>query len=171
MEKGTTKKHKFLALFSVLRGYNILLLAIAQYLAAIFVFTVDQTLKELFFDWHLHLVVLSSVSVVSAGYIINDFYDISIDAINRPVKTQIGNWLSQTTRLKVYFTLNALAVFLSMSISWRAALFFSGYIFLIWFYSHKLQKYPLVRIISITVLSVFPFFAVFVYYENVSELI
>lgn len=171
MVKTTTKKHKFLALFSVVRGYNIVLLTIAQYLAAIFVFTVNQSLKELLLDWHLHLVVLSTICVVSAGYIINDFYDASIDAINKPIKTQIGNWVSQQTKLQVYFTLNFIAFVLGMIISWKAGVFFGGYIFLIWFYSHKLQKYPLVRVLSVSILDILPFFVIFVYYENISELI
>ncbi|MGY5355786.1 geranylgeranylglycerol-phosphate geranylgeranyltransferase [Wenyingzhuangia sp. IMCC45467] len=171
MNKTTTKRHKFLALFSVVRGYNIILLTIAQYLAAIFVFTVNQTIQEVLLDWHLHLVVLSTICVVSAGYIINDFYDASIDAINKPVKTQIGNWVSQQTKLQVYFTLNFIAFALGMVVSWKAGVFFGGYIFLIWLYSHKLQKYPLIRILSVSVLDILPFFVIFVYYENISELI
>lgn len=171
MGKEKTKRHKFLALFSVVRGYNIVLLIIAQYLAAIFVFTANQTLKEVLLDWHLHLVILSTISVVSAGYIINDFYDASIDAINKPVKTHIGNWVSQQTKLQVYFTLNFIAFVLGMVISWKAGAFFASYIFLIWLYSHKLQKYPLVRVLSVSVLDILPFFVIFVYYENISGLI
>ncbi|ANW96781.1 ubiquinone biosynthesis protein UbiA [Wenyingzhuangia fucanilytica] len=171
MNKAATTRHKILALFSVVRGYNIMLLTVAQYLAAIFVFTVNQTLREVMVDWHLHLVVLSTISVVSSGYIINDFYDASIDAINKPVKTHIGNWVSQKTKLQVYFTLNFIAFVLGMIISWKAGVFFAGYIFLIWLYSHKLQKYPLVRILSVSILDILPFFVIFVYYENISELI
>ncbi|MDO3693424.1 geranylgeranylglycerol-phosphate geranylgeranyltransferase [Wenyingzhuangia sp. chi5] len=171
MNKAATKRHKFLALFSVVRGYNIMLLTVAQYLAAIFVFTVNQTLREVLLDWHLHLVVLSTISVVSAGYIINDFYDAPIDAINKPVKTQIGNWVSQATKLQVYFALNFIAFVFGMIISWKAGVFFGGYIFLIWLYSHKLQRYPFIRILSVSILDVLPFFVIFVYYENISELI
>jgi 4-hydroxybenzoate polyprenyltransferase len=56
-------------------------------------------------------------------------------------------------------------------VSWRAALFFSVYIFLIWFYSHKLKKYPLTGLFSAAILAILPFFAVFVYYKNFSEII
>ncbi|MGY6648596.1 geranylgeranylglycerol-phosphate geranylgeranyltransferase [Wenyingzhuangia sp. IMCC45574] len=165
------KKRKIVGLFSVVRGNNIIMLTFAQYLSAIFVFDVGATLMETFFNWHLHLVVLSTVCVVSAGYIINDFYDAKIDAVNRPVKTKMGNWLSQKIKLQGYFALNLIAFLLSSFISWKAALFFSSYIFLIWLYSHKLQKHPDVRVFFVTILDILPFFVVFVFYENMSWLI
>lgn len=166
-----SKKRKLISLFSVVRGNNLIMLIFAQYLSAIFVFDVDATLWATLLNWHLHLVVLSTVCVVSAGYIINDFYDAKIDLINKPVKTKIGNWISQDFKLRVYFTLNLIAFLLASLISWKAALFFSTYIFLIWFYSHKLQKHPDIRLFSVTVLDILPFFVVFVFYENISFLI
>lgn len=166
-----SKKRKLLSLFSVVRGANLILLTIAQYLSAIFVFDVGASLWETFINWHLHLVVLSTVCVVSAGYIINDFYDVKIDQINKPVKTKMGNWISQKFKLRVYFSLNLIAFLLASFISWKAALFFSTYIFLIWFYSHKLQKHPDIRVFSVTILDILPFFVVFVFYDNISFLI
>lgn len=171
MNTNTTKKHKFFALFSVVRVYNIILLTIAQYLAVIFVFAVNKPLKEVLFDCALHLVVIATIGVVSAGYIINDFYDASIDAINKPIKTKVGNWVSQKTKLQVYFLLNFISFILGLTISWRAGCFFGGYIFLIWFYSHKLQHYPVIRVLSVTILDLLPFFVIFVFYNHVSWLI
>lgn len=171
MIKAPTKRHKILGLFSVIRGYNVILLSVAQYLAAIFVFSVDKTLKDVLLDCHLHIVVLATVFVVSAGYIINDFYDASVDAINKPIKTQIGNWVSKKTKLQVYFTFNCIAFVLSFIVSWKAAVFFSVYIFLIWLYSHKLQKLPSIRVLSVSTLDVLPFFVIFVYYNYVSGII
>lgn len=171
MLKAPTQKHKLLGIFSALRVYNILLLLVAQYLAAIFVFTVDKSLETVLLDCHLHCVVIATVFTVSAGYIINDFYDAPIDAINKPIKTQIGNWVSNKTKWKVYFLFNFVAFGLSALVSWRAVVFFSSYIFLIWLYSHKLQKNPIIRVLSISILDVLPFFVIFVYYDNISEFI
>ena len=167
----TSKKHKIFGLFSAIRGYNIALLIIAQYLVAVFVFAVDQSIKDVWLDCHLHLVVLATVCVVSAGYIINDFYDLSIDLINKPVKTHIGNWVSKKTKLQVYFALNLIAFGVSFIVSWKAACFFSVYIFGIWLYSHKLQSCPIVRVLSVSILDVLPFFVVFVYYNHISNII
>lgn len=162
---------KLLSLISVIRGYNILVLIIAQYLASIFIFSPEKSLKSVFFDLHLHFIILATVCVVASGYIINNFYDVKVDRINRPLKTGLDTFVKQSTRLQLYFSLNFLGFLFGFFVSWRAALFFSVYIFAIWFYSHKLKKYPLMGLISATMLTILPFFVIFVYYKNFSNII
>lgn len=162
---------KFFSLFSAVRGYNILVLVAAQYLAAIFIFSPTKSLRDVVFDAHLLFLVLACVFVIAGGYIINNFYDVKVDKINRPVKTGLDNYVKQETKLKLYFLLNFIGFCFGILISWRAALFFAVYIFAIWFYSHKLKKYPLIGVISATILTVLPFFAVFVYFGNFSKII
>ena len=74
--------------------------------------------------------------------------------------------VSQNTKLTAYFVLNFLSVIFASYVSFKAVLFFSLYIFGIWFYSHKLKKYPFVGNMTAAVLAVIPFFAVFIYYKN-----
>jgi len=169
--KKKTFLKKIFSLLSVVRGYNILILIFAQYLASIFIFSPDKSASAVIFDLHLLYIVLASVCVVAAGYIINNFYDSKIDRINRPVKTGIDNYVKQETKLTLYFSLNFLGFIFGMLVSWRAALFFTVYIFAIWFYSHKLKKYPLTGLISATVLTILPFFVIFVYFKNFSKII
>jgi len=163
--------YKILSLFSVIRGYNILTLVIAQYLASIFIFSPQKSLRLVLLDVNLLFLILATVCVVSSGYIINNFYDKEKDQINKPLKTSIDNYVSKGTKLTMYFSLNFIGVSFAFLVSWRAALFFSGYIFLIWFYSHKLKKYAITGLISATMLTILPFFAVFVYYKNFSKII
>jgi len=167
--KATSTFFKFFSLLSVVRGYNILILVIAQYLAAIFIFSPSASLKEVLLDFHLLYLVLATTFVVAAGYIINNFYDVKIDRINRPVKTGIDNYIKQDTKLTLYFTLNFLGFGLGFFVSIKAALFFAVYIFGIWLYSHKLKKYALIGVISATVLTILPFFVVFVHFKNFSS--
>ena len=162
---------KLLSLFSVVRGYNIALIVIAQYLASIFIFSPEKELRHVLLDINLYFIVLSTICVIASGYIINNFYDFEADKINRPVKATIDSIVAQKTKLQIYFVLNFLGVVFAFLVSWRAALFFSVYIFLIWFYSHKLKKYPLTGLFSAAILAILPFFAVFVYYKNFSEII
>ena len=162
---------KFFSLLSTIRGYNILVLICAQYLAAIFVFSPTKSLKDVVFDLHLFFLVIASVFVIAAGYIINNFYDVNVDKINRPIKTGLDNFVKETTKLKLYFLLNFIGFGFGVLISWKAALFFAGFIFSIWFYSHKLKKLPILKVVSATVLTILPFFAVFVYFENFSKII
>ncbi|MHB1106693.1 MAG: geranylgeranylglycerol-phosphate geranylgeranyltransferase [Lutibacter sp.] len=162
---------KLLSLFSVVRGYNIVLIVVAQYLASIFIFSPEKELKHVLLDVNLYFIVLSTICVIASGYIINNFYDFETDKINRPIKSTIDSIVTQKTKLQLYFVLNFLGVLIAFLVSWRAALFFSVYIFLIWFYSHKLKKYPLTGFFSGAILAILPFFAVFVYYKNFSEII
>jgi 4-hydroxybenzoate polyprenyltransferase len=160
-----------LGMLSVMRGYNISVVVVAQYLASIFILSPDKPLKIILFDPHLFITVLASSLVIAAGYIINNFYDSEIDKINKPIKTKIDNFVSQKTKLKTYFILNTVGFLLGFIVSWRAALFFAVYIFLIWLYSHKLKKYPFAGLLSSSVLAMLPFFVVFVYHKNISEII
>jgi len=162
---------KFFSFFSVIRGYNILVLIIAQYLAAIFIFSPTKILKNTLFDIHLFYIILATICVVASGYLINDFYDAKLDKINRPLKARIDNYVKQSTKLSLYFILNILGVIFGLLISWRAALFFAIYIFGIWLYSHKLKRYPSIGVFSATMLTILPFFAVFVYFKNFSKII
>jgi 4-hydroxybenzoate polyprenyltransferase len=172
---GSSKTERFLkkifSLLSVVRGYNILILIFAQYLASIFIFSSEKSIRQVAFDLHLLYIVIATVCVVAAGYIINNFYDVKVDRINRPLKTSLDNFVKQETKLLLYFFLNFLGFTFGLLVSFKSALFFTVYIFSIWFYSHKLKKYAFTGLISATTLTILPFFAVFVYYKNFSKII
>lgn len=170
-KKSYSLAYKFLSLLSVVRGYNIAIIVLAQYLAAIFIFSPEKSLKEILFNLDLYFIVLATMCVIASGYIINNFYDTKKDRVNKPIKSKIDAIVSQPVKLRIYFFLNFLGVAFGFMVSWRAALFFAVYIFLIWLYSHKLKKYPLTGLFSAATLSILPFFAVFIYYKNFSTII
>lgn len=163
--------YKIFSLLSVVRGYNILILVVAQYLASIYIFSPQKSVRHVVFDLHLCFVIIASICVVAGGYIINNFYDSRADKINRPYKAGLDSYISQQTKLSIYFFLNFVGVLFAYLVSWKAAVFFSVYIFGIWFYSHKLKRYPLTGLISATVLTILPFFVIFVYFKNFSKII
>lgn len=162
---------KFFSMFSVVRGYNILIVVIAQYLTAVYILAHDKPLKEVLFDVNLLLLVLASSATIAAGYIINNFYDSEKDLINRPNKSKLDRLVSQNTKLSFYFVLNFLAVIFASYVSFNAVLFFSVYIFGIWFYSHKLKKMPFIGNLTSAILAITPFFAIFLYYKNFETVI
>jgi 4-hydroxybenzoate polyprenyltransferase len=153
------------------RGYNILVIALAQYLASIYILAPNLPLRSVVFDLNLFCIVLSSALVIAGGYIINSFYDSEKDLINKPRKSMLDRLVGQRTKLSAYFTLNFLAVFFASYVSFRAVFFFSAYIFGIWFYSHKLKKVPFLGNFISATLAIAPFFAVFVYYKNFETVI
>ncbi len=162
---------KFLSLFSIVRGYNILMITLAQYLASIYILAPHLPLRSVILDLNLFFIVLSSSLVIAGGYIINNFYDSEKDLINKPRKSMLDRLVSQRTKLTAYFVLNFLSVFFASYVSFRAVFFFAAYIFGIWFYSHKLKKVPFLGNFISATLAIAPFFAVFVYYKNFETVI
>ena len=157
---------KIISMFSVVRGYNIPIIALAQYLSAIFIMASEKRALDVLLDFNLFIIVLVSGLTIASGYIINNFYDSKKDLINRPNKSQLDRLVSQKTKLQVYFTVNFVVFLLAFFVSFRAVLFFSAYIFLIWFYSHKLKKITIVGNLTAAFLAVLPFFAILLYYKN-----
>ncbi|MEW2921219.1 geranylgeranylglycerol-phosphate geranylgeranyltransferase [Muricauda sp. ANG21] len=162
---------KLLSLFSVVRGYNILVITLAQYLASIYILSPNIPLRQVVFDLNLFLIVTASALVIASGYIINNFYDAEKDLINKPTKSMLDRLVSQRFKLTTYFILNFMAVLAASYISFRAVLFFSAYIFGIWFYSHKLKRIPFIGNLVSATLAITPFFVVFVYYGNFETVI
>lgn len=162
---------KALSLISIVRGYNILIIILAQYLAAIYILAPDLPLRQVLFDPNLALLVLSSALVIAGGYIINSFYDSEKDLINKPRKSMLDRLVPQRTKIYAYFVLNFLGVLLAAYVSFRAALFFAAYIFGIWLYSHRLKKIAFLGNFVSATLAIAPFFAVFVYYKNFDAVI
>ncbi|MEN2399805.1 geranylgeranylglycerol-phosphate geranylgeranyltransferase [Flavobacterium sp. MC2016-06] len=157
---------KVISLFSVVRGYNIPIIVLAQYLSAIFILAPEKRALDILLDFNLFMIVFASAITIASGYIINNFYDSQKDLINRPNKSMLDRLVSQKTKLSVYFSLNFIAALMAFIVSWRAFLFFSAYIFLIWFYSHKIKKYPIVGNLTASLLAVIPFFAILMYFYN-----
>ena len=158
--------YKFISLFSVIRLYNIFIIIIAQYFTSIFIISIDTSISSILFDFQLFLLILSSSIAIASGYIINNFYDYEKDLINKPIKSKIDKVIRKRTKLSLYITLNFLCIYTSSLVSWRAVLFFSIYIFVIWLYSHKLKRILFIGNVVSSLLSVIPFFIILIYYKN-----
>ena len=171
----STQKQIMLKLFSmfvVVRGFNLALIVIAQYITAVFIMAPSsQSLSEVLLDRSLFALILATVGAIASGYIINNFYDSEKDSINRPRKSTLEQYVSQNTKLILYFIINFIVVIIASYVSFRSVLFFSIYIFSIWFYSHKIKKRPIIGNLISAILTITPFFAIFLYYKNYSSLI
>jgi len=157
---------KIVSMFSVIRGYNIPIIALAQYLSAIFILAPNKRALDVVLDFNLFIIVIASSLTIASGYIINNFYDSKKDLINRPNKSMLDRLVRQKTKLQVYFAVNFIVFLLAFFVSIRAVFFYSTYIFLIWFYSHKLKKIVVIGNLTASFLAVLPFFAILLYYKN-----
>jgi len=156
---------KLSALLSLVRWYNIFFLALAQYLAVIFVLNEPSDWRWILLDPKVHAIVFASLFSVAGGYIINNFYDLEKDLINRPDKTLYEKLLKQSTALRLYFLFALTGLALGISVSFNVFLFFAAFNFALWLYSHKLKKITFIGNLMAALLSITPFFAIFLYFH------
>lgn len=159
-------KARLLSLLSVTRVYNGFLVILAQYLSAIYIFARAEPIERLLRNSELHLIVLASFLVVSAGYLINQYYDLPKDLINKPFKSMIDLQRTPSSLMRWYALLNLVALLLSLFVSFRATLFFLGYLLSIWLYSHRLRRLLIWGTLFSAFLAVSPITALFLYYQH-----
>ena len=157
---------KIFGLFSLVRGYNIVVLILAQYLTSRYILAPSSSFYEILFDLKLFYLVLATAFSTAAGYIINNFYDAEKDKINRPKKFLLEHLLSQQSQLVLYFLLNGATLITAGAASFKAILFFTVYIFGIWIYSSSLKRLFWISNLFATLLAIIPFFAVTIYFKN-----
>ncbi len=101
---------------NLIRWKNLLIIALVQVLIkyALFLpFKIDITLNWFGFI----LLVLSTLCIAAAGYVINDVYDIETDLVNRPNKVIIGKSVSEKIANNLFITLNIIGVLIGFYLS------------------------------------------------------
>jgi 4-hydroxybenzoate polyprenyltransferase len=160
------KAIKLLGMLSLVRWYSIILIALAQYLAAFFVFNPNSPKALLLLDFKLHGIILATAILIAAGYIINAFYDFEKDLVNKPQETIINTVVSSNSSLNIYIALNFLGLLIAFLSSTNIFLFFFGFSFALWFYSHKLQKIAFLREFTASILTVSSFFSIALHFNR-----
>ena len=157
-----------MALLSQIRWYNILLLLLGQYLAALYVFADKYARIPLLTDAGTHLSIWASALILASGFLINTFYDIEADSINRPRQTSFERLVRKSTSLRVAGILLFSGLLIAFSVSWRALGYYGLYACLLWLYSHRLRNIPFVGHASAAIIGLMPFFGISVYHDFIS---
>lgn len=93
----------------LIRYQNLLLLAFMQLIFR-FGFLKFQNIFLSLADWQYGLLVLSTVLIAAAGYVINDIMDQETDNDNKPDSRIIGKSISEKAAYNLYFVLNITGV-------------------------------------------------------------
>ncbi|HNP32475.1 MAG TPA: geranylgeranylglycerol-phosphate geranylgeranyltransferase [Flavobacterium sp.] len=93
----------------LIRYQNLLLLALMQLIFR-FGFLKWQDIFLSLADWQYGLLVLSTVLIAAAGYVINDIMDQETDRDNKPETRIIGKSISEKAAYNLYFVLNITGV-------------------------------------------------------------
>ena len=106
----------------------------------------------------LILLVLASLFIAAAGYIINDYFDLNIDKINRPNRLVIEKVIKRRWAIFWHIVLSLSGLVLSFYLGWRISNPFPGIfntvaVVLLWFYSTTFKKQLLIGNIIISLLT------------------
>jgi 4-hydroxybenzoate polyprenyltransferase len=173
MNAAKTRKRdfSFRGFLKLTRFPNLLIIALTQYLSTIFLVAHPENGFEYLFDFKLLLLSASTLMIAAAGYIINDYYDIKIDYVNKPDKVVVGKLIKRRIVLASHIILNVLGVGIGFYLSLRvgALNFLAG--FLLWIYSNKLKRMPLIGNLTIAFLTALSIAIIAVYYQRNESLL
>ena len=104
------------------------------------------------------LLVFVTVLIAVGGYVINDYFDVKIDRINRPGSMVVNKLISGHTAIKLHILLNGIAILLGFFLAWRIKAISFGFVFpfisgLLWIYSAKYKRMLLWGNIIVSALS------------------
>lgn len=108
--------------------------------------------------WQFALLALASIFIAAAGYIINDYFDINIDEINKPSRMVVDKVIHRRWALAWHFMLSAGGVLLTfMAVPFREKWYLVVAniccVLLLWFYSTTFKKKLLIGNIIISLLT------------------
>jgi 4-hydroxybenzoate polyprenyltransferase len=92
-----------------------------------------------------YLLTVASILIAAAGYIINDYFDVNIDQVNKPDKNVVDSVISRRWAMLWHFIISGAGVILSFYISWRTGLWYIVIanffcVFLLFGYSVSLKR-------------------------------
>ena len=101
-------------------------------------------------------IVIASVVIAAAGYIINDYFDLNIDQINKPQKNVFAKIIHRRWAIVWHLVLSAagiVATIIAVSNKWYLVLANIFCVILLWFYSTSFKRQLLVGNLVIAVLT------------------
>ena len=106
----------------------------------------------------LGFIILASVLIAAAGYIINDYFDLNIDQINKPDRVIVNNTVSRRWAIFWHLVLSLLGLFFTVlalppSLFWYLILANLFSILLLWLYSTNFKKQLLIGNVIISMLT------------------
>jgi 4-hydroxybenzoate polyprenyltransferase len=155
----------------LIRLPNLLIIVLTQYFTAIFLIGAQQPVLRYLMDVRLFLLSLATVCIASAGYIINDYYDIKIDYLNRPRRVVVGKRMRRRTAMVMHWSLNVLGVLIGLVVSFKLGFINLVAAFLLWFYSNHLKRLPFLGNVTVALLTSLSILILLILYPNREKLV
>lgn len=145
----------------LLRLPNLLIVALTQY--AMRYLIVQPLLVQRGFDLQMpplqfFLLVLATICLTAAGYVINDYFDTRSDFINRPNSVVVGTAISRRKAILLHTILNIVGVSVGVYLSFYVKIPMLGLVFIavsaiLWLYSARYKRRFLIGNIIVAALT------------------
>jgi len=132
-------KRVIVSFIRLTRVWNLFIIALSQYVTATVLIGVHTL-----WDWRLLILATSTVSIAAAGYIINDYYDVKIDLVNKPERVVIGRGITRRYAMLFHTLLSFFGIALGLILDWRIGAINLASAFLLWWYSNDLKRQPFI---------------------------
>ncbi|MDG1148083.1 MAG: geranylgeranylglycerol-phosphate geranylgeranyltransferase [Crocinitomicaceae bacterium] len=104
------------------------------------------------------LLVFSTIMIAAAGNIINDYFDVKADRINKPERLIIGKFVKRRVAIAAHWTINFFAFGIALYLSWKLDTFWYLFIHLfsinlLWYHSVYLKRKFLIGNVLIALLT------------------
>ena len=151
----------FVSILRLIRFPNLLIIAATQYAMRYLVMIPllpSETFMLQFGDLQFSLLVLSTIFIAAAGYIINDYFDTQADLINKPDRVVVGVKIGRRVAMTLHAMLNIIGVGLGVYLAFYIKLPALSMVFilatgLLWFYSTNYKRQFLVGNLSVAFLT------------------
>jgi 4-hydroxybenzoate polyprenyltransferase len=137
-----------IAFFRLIRLLNLLFIALTQFLfqyCIIIPFFQKAGITPVISTPIFILLVTASVLIAAGGYIINDYFDLNIDRINKPQKLVVDKIIKRRWAIFWHLCLSFIGIVISLYISWKAWVWWIvlanvACVAALWFYSTTFKK-------------------------------
>ncbi|MFN8257831.1 MAG: geranylgeranylglycerol-phosphate geranylgeranyltransferase [Bacteroidales bacterium] len=136
------------AYLKLVRVQNLLIVAITQYIMRFAI--IEPILKIYSFSLQMRevnfaILVLSTMCLTAAGYVINDYFDTKTDSLNRPKEVIVGQSISRRMAMALHIILNIIGVLGGFYVSYQVGHIKFGFIFILvtgilWYYSTNYKR-------------------------------
>jgi 4-hydroxybenzoate polyprenyltransferase len=109
--------------------------------------------------WYLLLLIAAATLLIAAGgYVINDYFDIKIDRINRPDQLIVSQYISKKSAMRLSICLSGVGIVCGLVAAWLLRSSTIGILFIIipgllWFYSSSYKRLLIIGNVTIALLS------------------
>ncbi|HEV7621330.1 MAG TPA: geranylgeranylglycerol-phosphate geranylgeranyltransferase [Flavisolibacter sp.] len=155
------------AFLRLIRWQNLVFIALTQLL---FYYCIYQPLIKGNNIPHLIWIIMASVFIAAAGYIINDYFDLNIDQINKPQKNVFVRIIARRWAIVWHLILSFLGIIATVfAVGWHKWYIIAANIFciaLLWFYSTSFKRKLLIGNIVISLLTAWTILIIFFSFTN-----